>query len=235
MECTIKWLDGMSFVAETGSGHIVAMDGAPEAGGRNLAPRPMEMMLAGAGGCTAFDVMLILKRSRQDVRDCTVHLAAERADTDPKVFTRIRFTYTVTGKNLKPETVERAVHLSAEKYCSASIMIGKTAEIVRERVFHLLHQELPYSITVETEAWAEAPDGKEIRIDLTVYVQRDSQKAIVLGKGGGMIRRIGEAARKELEAILEARIHLFLFVKVRENWQDDPNRYGEMGLDFPRR
>ncbi|MCB1884181.1 MAG: GTPase Era [Geminicoccaceae bacterium] len=109
------------------------------------------------------------------------------------------------------------------------------AEIVRERVFHLLHQELPYSITVETEAWAEAPDGKEIRIDLTVYVQRDSQKAIVLGKGGGMIRRIGEAARKELEAILEARIHLFLFVKVRENWQDDPNRYGEMGLDFPRR
>ena len=92
------------------------------------------------------------------------------------------------------------------------------AEIVRERVFHLLHQELPYSITVETEAWAEAPDGKEIRIDLTVYVQRDSQKAIVLGKGGGMIRRIGEAARKELEAILEARIHLFLFVKVRENW-----------------
>ncbi|MCB1957064.1 MAG: OsmC family protein [Rhodocyclaceae bacterium] len=129
MECTIKWLDGMSFVAETGSGHIVAMDGAPEAGGRNLAPRPMEMMLAGAGGCTAFDVMLILKRSRQDVRDCTVHLAAERADTDPKVFTRIRFTYTVTGKNLKPETVERAVHLSAEKYCSASIMLGKTAEI----------------------------------------------------------------------------------------------------------
>ena len=109
------------------------------------------------------------------------------------------------------------------------------AEITREKVFHLLHKELPYSITVETEAWAEAPDGKEIRIDLTVYVQRDSQKAIVLGKGGQMIRQIGEAARLELESILEARIHLFLFVKVRENWPDDPNRYGEMGLDFPRK
>ncbi|MBR0568549.1 OsmC family protein [Azoarcus sp. L1K30] len=132
MECTIKWIDGMSFMAETGSGHLVTMDGAPEAGGRNLAPRPMELLLAGAGGCTAFDVVLILKRGRQDVRDCSVRLEADRADTDPKVFTRIRFHYTVTGKNLKPESVERAIHLSAEKYCSASIMLAKTADITHE-------------------------------------------------------------------------------------------------------
>lgn len=132
MECTIKWVDGMTFMAETGSGHLVTMDGAPEGGGRDLAPRPMEMMLAGAGGCTAYDVVLILKRSRQDVRGCTVKLEAERAETDPKVFTRIRFLYTVSGKNLKPETVERAIHLSAEKYCSASIMLAKTAEITHE-------------------------------------------------------------------------------------------------------
>lgn len=132
MECTIKWLDGMAFVAETGTGHLIAMDGAPEAGGRNLAPRPMELLLAGAGGCSAFDVMLILKRGRQDVLDCTVRLDAERAESDPKVFTRIRFNYTVTGRKLKPEAVERAIHLSAEKYCSASIMLGKTAEIVHE-------------------------------------------------------------------------------------------------------
>lgn len=132
MECTIKWIDGMSFMAETGSGHAVTMDGAPEAGGRNLSPRPMELMLAGAGGCTAFDVVLILKRSRQDVRDCRVTLKAERADSDPKVFTRIAFHYTISGRGLKPETVERAIHLSAEKYCSASIMLGKTAEITHE-------------------------------------------------------------------------------------------------------
>ena len=132
MESTNKWVDGMSFRAETGSGHLINMDGAPDAGGRNLAPRPMELMLAGAGGCTAFDVVLILKRGRQDIRDCAVRLEADRADTDPKVFTRIRFHYTVTGKNLKPESVERAIHLSAEKYCSASIMLGKTAEITHE-------------------------------------------------------------------------------------------------------
>jgi putative redox protein len=119
----------MAFVAETGSGHLVSMDGAPEAGGRNLAPRPMELMLAGAGGCSAFDVVLILKRSRQDVRDCEVRLIAERAETDPKVFTRVGFHYTVRGKNLKADVVERAIHLSAEKYCSASIMLGKTAEL----------------------------------------------------------------------------------------------------------
>lgn len=132
MECTVRWLDGMAFVAETGSGHLVSMDGAPEAGGRNLAPRPMELLLAGAGGCSAFDVVLILKRSRQDVRDCEVRLIAERAETDPKVFTRVGFHYTVRGKNLKPEVVERAIHLSAEKYCSASIMLGKTAELAHE-------------------------------------------------------------------------------------------------------
>ena len=132
MECTVKWLDGMSFIAETGTGHIVAMDGAPDAGGRNLAPRPMELLLAGAGGCTAFDVMLILKRGRHDVRGCSVRLEADRAESDPKVFTRIRFIYTITGRKLKRETVERAVHLSAEKYCSASIMLGKTAEMIHE-------------------------------------------------------------------------------------------------------
>lgn len=132
MECTVKWVDGMTFMAETGSGHLVTMDGAPEGGGRDLAPRPMELLLAGTGGCTAYDTVLILKRSRQDVRGCTVKLEAERAETDPKVFTRIRFLYTVTGKNLKRDTVERAIHLSAEKYCSASIMLGKTAEITHE-------------------------------------------------------------------------------------------------------
>jgi putative redox protein len=129
MECTVRWHDGMSFIAETGSGHFVPMDGAPDAGGRNLAPRPMEMLLAGLGGCTAFDVVLILQRGRHEVTGCTVKLQAERAETDPKVFTRINLHYTVTGKALKPEAVERALKLSAEKYCSASIMLGKTAEI----------------------------------------------------------------------------------------------------------
>jgi putative redox protein len=119
----------MSFVAETGSGHLVCMDGAPEAGGRNLAPRPMELLLAGAGGCTAFDVMVILKRGRHDVSGCEVRLEADRAATDPKVFTRINMHFVVTGNKLKPSVVERAVTLSAEKYCSASIMLGKTAEI----------------------------------------------------------------------------------------------------------
>ena len=132
MECTIKWLDGVSFLAETGSGHLLAMDGAPEAGGRNLAPRPMEVVLAGAGGCTAFDVVAILRKGRHDVRECTVKLSAERADSDPKVFTKIHFHFTVTGKKLKPEAVERAINLSAEKYCSASIMLAKTAAISHE-------------------------------------------------------------------------------------------------------
>ena len=131
MDCSVKWLGpgGMAFVAETGSGHLVALDGAPEAGGRNLAPRPMELMLAGAGGCSAFDIVLILQRARERVTGCEVKLHAERAETDPKVFTRIQFHFIVRGHNLKPTTVERAVHLSAEKYCSASVMLGKTAQL----------------------------------------------------------------------------------------------------------
>lgn len=129
MECTVRWTgpSGMSFVAETGSGHAVLMDGAPEGGGRNLAPRPMEMMLVGAGGCTAYDVVLILKRGRQAIHGCDVSLKAERASEDPKVFTQIHFHFTVYGRDLKPDQVERAIKLSHEKYCSASIMLEKTA------------------------------------------------------------------------------------------------------------
>ena len=129
MECTVRWHEGMSFIAQTGSGHLVPMDGAPEAGGHNWAARPMELLLAGAGGCTSFDVISILKKSRQDIRACEVKLTAERANEDPKVFTQIHLHFIVTGRGLKPETVERAVKLSAEKYCSASIMLGKTAEM----------------------------------------------------------------------------------------------------------
>lgn len=131
MQATIKWLgkDGMAFSAETGSGHLVNMDGAPEAGGKNLAPRPMEMMLVGAGGCTCFDVVMILKRARQDIHDCQVELQAERASEDPKIFTKIHMTFKVSGKNLDRSRVEKAVELSHDKYCSATIMLGKTAEI----------------------------------------------------------------------------------------------------------
>lgn len=131
MECKVTWSgpEGMSFIAQTGSGHLVAMDGAPDGGGNNLAPRPMEMVLLGTGGCTAYDVVLILKRGRQDIRGCSVKLEAERADADPKVFTKINFHFTVTGKGLDPAKVERAIELSHEKYCSASIMLAKTAEI----------------------------------------------------------------------------------------------------------
>jgi putative redox protein len=119
----------MSFIAETGSGHLVAMDGAPEAGGRNLAPRPMELLLAGAGGCTTFDVIMILRKGRQDIRDCAVQIKAERATEDPKVFTKVGMHFVVTGKGLKADAVERAIKLSAEKYCSATIMLGHTAAI----------------------------------------------------------------------------------------------------------
>jgi putative redox protein len=131
MEVKVSWNgpSGMSFRAETGTGHMVSMDGAPDAGGHNLAPRPMEMVLLGTGGCTAFDVVLILQRGREDVRGCEVTLKAERAATEPKVFTDIHFHFTVTGRNLKPAAVERAVRLSHEKYCSASIMLAKTAAI----------------------------------------------------------------------------------------------------------
>ena len=140
MECTVSWTgttgtrSGMGFVAETGSGHVLAMDGAPDEatprnGGQNLAPRPMETVLAGTGGCTAYDVVLILKRGRHDVRGCSVKLTTERAETDPKVFTTIHMHFTLTGKNLPATAIERAIAMSHEKYCSASIMLGKTAAI----------------------------------------------------------------------------------------------------------
>jgi putative redox protein len=130
MECNVRWTgDGMSFLARTGSGHLVAMDGATAGGGNDLAPRPMEMVLVGTGGCTAYDVVLILKRGRHDVRGCEVELTAERAEQDPKVFTRIGMKYTVRGRNLNRDAVARAVQLSHDKYCSASAMLAKTAEI----------------------------------------------------------------------------------------------------------
>lgn len=129
MKARIKWIQDVMFLGESGSGHAVVMDGAPDAGGRNLGFRPMEMLLLGLGGCSAFDVMLILKRGRESVSDCIVDIDAERATTDPKVFTKIVMHYTVTGLGLDPKKVERAVQLSAEKYCSASAIIGKTAEI----------------------------------------------------------------------------------------------------------
>jgi putative redox protein len=140
MECTVTWTgaagtrSNMGFIAETGSGHVLMMDGAPDAakpenGGANLAPRPMEALLAGTGGCTAYDVVLILKRGRHDVRGCSVKLTSERAETEPKVFTKIHMHFTVTGKDIPAAAVERAIELSHEKYCSASIMLGKTAEI----------------------------------------------------------------------------------------------------------
>lgn len=132
MKARVKWVEGMSFLAESGSGHAVLVDGPPDAGGRNLGPRPMEMVLMGTGACTCFDVMLILKRGRADVRDCVVDISSERAEVDPKVFTRITMHFTVTGKDLRPEVVQRAIDLSAEKYCSASIMLGKTAEILHD-------------------------------------------------------------------------------------------------------
>jgi len=132
MEIRVKWVEGMSFMAETESGHALVMDGAPEGGGRNIGPRPMETVLAGTGGCTAYDVVLILKRSRQQVTGCEVRLKAERAETDPKVFTRIHMHFIVRGKDLKRSLVENAIKLSHDKYCSASIMLGKTAEITHD-------------------------------------------------------------------------------------------------------
>jgi putative redox protein len=132
MKARVKWVEGMSFVASAGSGHALVMDGAPDIGGQNLGPRPMELVLMGTGGCTAIDVVHILKKGRHPVSGCTVELRAERAEQDPKVFTRIHFHFVVSGKGLKPEAVERAIRLSAEKYCSASIMLGKTAEITHD-------------------------------------------------------------------------------------------------------
>ena len=133
MECSVRWTgEGMSFIAETGSNHMVAMDGAPDGGGRNLAPRPMEMVLVGTGGCTAYDVVVILKKSGQDVTGCEVKLSSERAESDPKVFTRIHMHFVVRGRGLKKNLVEHAIRLSHEKYCSASIMLGKTAQITKD-------------------------------------------------------------------------------------------------------
>jgi len=132
MKTRVKWVEGMAFMAEADSGHALIMDGSPDIGGRNLGPRPMEMVLMGAGGCTSIDVMMILQKSRQDVVDCEVSLDATRADDHPKVFTRIHFHFKVTGRNLKPEIVERAIKLSAEKYCSATIMLAQTAEITHD-------------------------------------------------------------------------------------------------------
>lgn len=132
MECVVRWTGGMTFLAETGSNHVVAMDGAPDGGGRNLAPRPMEMVLLGTGGCTAYDVMVILKKSGQQVTACEVSLTSERAQADPKVFTRIHMHFLVRGRALKPKLVEQAIRLSHEKYCSASIMLGKTAAITED-------------------------------------------------------------------------------------------------------
>lgn len=132
MKTRVKWVQDMTFLAETGTGHAVVMDGAPEAGGRNLGPRPMEMLLVGLGGCSAFDVVLILKRGRAAITDCVVEIDAERAETDPKVFTRINMHFIVTGKQLDPSKVERAVKLSAEKYCSAAAMLSATATITHD-------------------------------------------------------------------------------------------------------
>ena len=147
MECTVTWTgasgtrSALGFVAETGSGHVLTMDGAvdeakPENGGANLAPRPMETVLAGTGGCTAYDVVLILKRGRHDVRGCSVKLTSERAATDPKVFTKIHMHFTVTGKGVPAAAVERAIAMSHDKYCSATIMLAKTAEITTSFELH---------------------------------------------------------------------------------------------------
>ncbi len=132
MKARVKLVEGMTFVAEAGSGHAIVMDASPDVGGRNLGSRPMEMLLMGTGGCSAIDVVHILRKSRQDLVDCVVELDADRADDDPKIFTRIHFHYVVTGRGLNPAQVERAIKLSKEKYCSATIMLAKTAEITSD-------------------------------------------------------------------------------------------------------
>ena len=132
MKARIKWVQDRMFVGETGSGHAVVIDGAPDAGGRNMGVRPMEMLLLGLGGCTAFDVVMILERGREPVTDCVVEIEAERAQTDPKVFTRIHIHYVVTGRGLAASKVERAVRLSAEKYCSATIMFSQVATLTHD-------------------------------------------------------------------------------------------------------
>jgi len=138
MKARVQWLDGRAFVGESGSGHAVVMDGAPESGGRNIGVRPMEMLLLGLGGCTAFDIVMILERMRENVTGLDIALEGERAGEDPKVFTHVKLIYKITGRNLKPASVERAVNLSAEKYCSASAMFGKTATI--EHRFEIIEE-----------------------------------------------------------------------------------------------
>lgn len=138
MKARVQWLDGRAFVGESGSGHAVVMDGSPESGGRNIGVRPMEMMLLGLGGCTAFDIVMILERMREKVTGLDIALEGERATEDPKVFTHVKLIYKVTGRKLKPQNVERAVNLSAEKYCSASAMFGKTAKI--EHTFEIIEE-----------------------------------------------------------------------------------------------
>lgn len=132
MKARVKWVEAATFIGESGSGHAVVMDGPEEFGGRNLGVRPMEMLLLGMGGCTAFDVVHILKKLRQPVEDCVVELSAERAETEPKVFTRIHVHFVVYGDDLKTDKVERAVNLSAEKYCSASIMLSQVAAVTHD-------------------------------------------------------------------------------------------------------
>jgi len=132
MKAQVKWIDGVSFVGESESGHAIVLDGAPEAGGRNIGMRPMELLLIGLGSCSAFDVVTILKKARQPITDCVTEISAERADDIPKVFTKIHVHYVVTGRQLNPVQVERAIKLSAEKYCSASVMLGKTADITHD-------------------------------------------------------------------------------------------------------
>ncbi len=132
MKAVVKWLDNMSFVGETESGHSVVMDGPPESGGRNMGVRPMEMVLLGMGGCTAFDVVLILKRQRQEISDCYVELSSERAEEAPKVFTKIHVHYVIKGKSLDDKKVERAVDMTAEKYCSVSIMLAQSVDVTHD-------------------------------------------------------------------------------------------------------
>lgn len=139
MKAVVKWLDNMSFVGESESGHSVVMDGPPESGGRNLGVRPMEMVLLGMGGCTAFDVVLILQRQRQSITDCHVELSAERATEVPKVFTKIHVHYVVTGKDLDEKKVARAVNMTAEKYCSVSIMLAATVDVSHD--FEIIEDE----------------------------------------------------------------------------------------------
>lgn len=143
MKARVQWLDGRAFVGESGSGHAVVMDGSPESGGRNIGLRPMELMLLGLGGCTAFDIVMILERMREKVTALDIALEGERAKEDPKVFTHVKLIYKITGHKLKPTNVERAVNLSAEKYCSASAMFGKTATI--EHSFEIMEEGGPVS------------------------------------------------------------------------------------------